>query len=218
MIIDTGIDVTHSELQQYIDFEDVEDNDDYEDNYPVDKGYGHGTHIAGLITNGVCEEVKVYACRLGDSINCFQRALDEDFDFINMSGGGKDRLEGEIEIMTELNTKGVVITVSAGNDHTDLNKKCSYYPACYHTELNHLFVASNVDKTGALQPSSNYATWTIPEMGVDIISTYPHNRHIRMTGTSQSSAILMNKKLKELCQTMGGRLEKKIIEQIERSK
>jgi len=195
MMIDTGVSLSHPEIASHM----VQDD-------PLDfiVLHDHGNHIAGIILKDTCKEVKLHSCNYyhhtkykstSDFSNeCFKRALDLKVDYINYSSGGKEFLAEEKELIQKLLKRGVKIVVAAGND--GLNRP-NYYPAKY--ELLGLIVVGNLDKNGLRHYTSNYGfkdmVW---EIGTDIVSTLPNGTGM-MTGTSQSTAVKMNKLLKEAC-------------------
>lgn len=191
--IDTGVDLSHSEIKEHIIMQDEVANTD---------NWGHGTHIAGLILKDVCPEVKLISCRyfpqieaMETSNKCFEQALKLHVDFINYSSGGTATNEKERRLLLKLQQKGVTLLVAAGNNGRE---NPDYYPAKYG--FKNMIIVGNLDETGQRHYTSNYGykrmVW---EMGTDIKSTLPNGEFGYMTGTSQATAIHLNKLLKRLC-------------------
>lgn len=197
MVIDSGVDAWHKDIQSHVVNPFGDDWYDW---------HGHGTHIAGLVVKDTCPSVKLYSCKyihnskyemnLENTIKCFQRAYDEHMDFINYSSGGAEYSTEEFNIFKKLSVRGTVITAAAGNEHNDITK-IPYYPASYG--FANVIVVGNLDGT---QPAYS-SNWGFPGMvwehGTGVRSTLPNNNYGMMSGTSQATAIYMNKLLKKRC-------------------
>jgi len=208
MMIDTGIDADHKLLKDYVDRSrsvDLEDGDD--------QGDAHGTHVAGLIVYGrtideghpvgLCHRVRIISCNKlhrdnSDIPACLDLALKMGVQYINISGGGDKAMPLERTLMQELDSKGVVIVMAAGNENNDLAEK-PYYPASY--KLKHSIVVANGTDREHKALTSNYGTDVVWEWGSDVLSTAPMDRFDRMTGTSQAAPIRLHKILMSLCET-----------------
>lgn len=195
MEVDTGVDLSHPQIKSHIVNANKIDNKDIN---------GHGTHIAGLILKDVCSEVKLISCKYfyepwefehKSSTMCFQQAIELKVDYVNFSAGGKPIIQKEKETLEILAKSGVIILVSAGNDG---EKNPNYYPAKYG--IKGVIVVGNLLANGDRSPSSNYGfkdmVW---EVGTRIFSTLPNGEFDFMTGTSQATAIHLNKLLRERC-------------------
>lgn len=205
MVIDTGVDLSHPEIRSHI--KENTNTDDYIDII------GHGTAMSSLVLKDTCPEVELVSCRYYDpslkdliqrSNNCFQRALIENIQYINYSSYGKNSNEQERNILTKLSDKGVIITVSAGNDGRNLinplTKECERsYPSCYL--LKNVYIVQNIDENGNLVESSNYINHpnTRSEMGLNVPVLAPNNGTTQTTGTSPATAKYMNRLLLQRC-------------------
>ena len=203
--IDSGVDVSHSQIAKHVN---KADNILNSENY-IDQ-MGHGTHIAGLILNHVCPEVKLISCKFinhsGDNdadtkmVNCLERAIIEKPDFINISAGGTNPIDLEYNAMKRI-PQNIKIIVAAGNEHSDL-KKYGYYPASYNL-INEIIVGALSEDYKRL-PESNYGridmVW---EVGEHVLSTLQGDKWGYKTGTSQATAIHTNKLLLEECRKIG---------------
>ena len=146
-IIDTGLDFTHEELQGINIIKGhnyIEQNDD-----PIDD-YGHGTHVAGIITAktnnakgvaGIASNTTIIPIRV---IGAFQGGTDADVaaaiieaaitrqaPIINMSFGYNDKnpSQTEIDALTAAYNAGRILIAAAGNDDADIDSIGSFPPS-----------------------------------------------------------------------------------------
>lgn len=212
MVIDTGITASNLNLDPYIDKDDMTKHP----NSYTDFHYtGHGTIMAGLIVKNVCKQVKLYSCNYWIEdfpentynphlLACFQRAIDEHMNIINFSGGGQKQNDDEENLLKKMLENGKTFLVTAaGNEGTNLGKKCEgYYPACY--KMKNLVLVGNVDET-TVRPynKARHSNYGYPGMvwrgGQQIKGTGPGNRDRFMDGTSVSAAVYTNSLLNYLC-------------------
>jgi thermitase len=193
-VLDTGIDQSHEDLGGKVVAEV-----NFTDSPTPHDIYGHGTHIAGIISansnNGVGISGVVPECRLmnikiaDDKGKCQPSALaegivwasDNGANVINISVGFREpssELANAIDYAWE---RGAVLTVAAGNHGTE----CPVYPAYYE---NCIAVAAT-RQDGTLAPLSNYGIWVdVAAPGFNIYSTLPDNGYDYKTGTSFATA------------------------------
>lgn len=156
---------------------------------------GHGTNVTGLITQGVQDLnycvilIKAYSFRTHKFNQYVPEALEysltQNVQIINLSGGGQDPIEKERIAILKLLSQNVTIVVAAGNDQANFDEKCNYYPACYDSRIRVI---------GSFADSSNYGT----QVDVYLNGTDQIGFGIKMSGTSQATALYTNKILKEL--------------------
>lgn len=213
MVIDTGITASNLNLDPYVDKDDMlKHPNSYTDFYYNN----HGTFIAGLVVKDVCKQVKLYSCNykaeyeyIGYNPNllaCFQRAVDEHMNIVNYSGGGPKPNDEEKEVLTTMLKDGKTFFITAaGNEGTNLGKKCEgYYPACYH--LKNMVIVGNIDETSTQRPynRAEHSNYGYPGMvwrgGMEIKGIVAGNKNRTMNGTSASAAIYTNSLLKYLCE------------------
>lgn len=171
----------------------------FTDDGTVDDNHGHGTNVSYLIDLNAmeaeyCQIICKYhaAGQSGHSnannlVKCIQHGIDQDVDFINISGGGYDEYETERAAIGKALNKGIVVVVAAGNDGIKLEpfslfEGCRYYPACYYPQIVVVGSGSgprNHDKF------SNYGSAV--DMWVSGVRKCDDQGNC-MTGTSQSTA------------------------------
>jgi len=187
---------------------------------PLNDENGHGTHISGLINQNAHSgdfclvAIKYYSDaysgvqNLANFRKAIQYALNIKVDFINFSGGGGALDLGEKATINKLLDRGTTIVVAAGNEQSDLDERCDFFPAC---DDKRLIVVGNMcelddedcawtdsSHTMRRSPSSNFGAYvTRWEMGNNVESTLPGGRKGRMTGTSQAAAIATGKLIRE---------------------
>ena len=156
--VDSGIDYDHPDLvgSMYSVSKEVRDrigggeygynatyNYSHDETKPLD-GFGHGTHVAGIIaaqwnnqgTSGAANGVKLLACKSGinesgscgyeEAIKCYEylsRAIDEGVDVrvINNSWGSESTYGALNLVITELGKKGAISVFASGNNSKDVD-------------------------------------------------------------------------------------------------
>lgn len=193
-IIDTGY--THSEkVDKYLC---VGEHVSFVDDSPFQDTVGHGTNIAGLITNGLDPNkyciviVKFFKGPKGSAkvVESILYALTQKVSYMNLSLGGQRQYEAEKQAIIKALNSGVKVAAAAGNDGKNLDLDCYYYPACYNDVLKNPrfhIVGSN---TISWHRYSNYGS----------IVKYREDGTNKglppQTGTSQATAIHLNKWIK----------------------
>ncbi len=177
-VLDTGIDSNQPELSAKIT-----GKKDFSGS-GIDDGFGHGTHIAGIIaaatnnsvgTAGVCPGCNLIIGKILDDegygpdsavAEGIIWAADNGAKVINMSLGGTSGQDIKCEAVKYAWDKGVIMAAAAGN----FGNKTVNYPA--HCE-NVIAVAST-DNKDALSSFSTYGTWVdVAAPGSVIYSTLP---------------------------------------------
>ena len=180
---------------------------------PLQDVNGHGTHIAGLISSTAGDgdyclvSISYYDGRLpgnknlANLVNALQYAVNIKVDFINLSGGGAIPDKKEFKAIENALKRHTKVVVAAGNEKSDLDKKCDYFPACYDSRLVVVGNLQDVNSNISRSPSSNYGNVvTRWEIGTNVLSTLPGGRSGRMSGTSQACAIASGKLIRERLQ------------------
>ncbi|MCL1819487.1 MAG: S8 family serine peptidase [Oscillospiraceae bacterium] len=175
--------------------------DFYDDNCDPMDGFGHGTHVAGIIgavgnnfigTAGVCWNVKMAALKIGGSskklstsaaIKAISFARENGIKILNNSWGSK-AFSNTLKLAIE-RYDGLFID-SAGNNGTD-NDLYPSYPASYDSK-NIISVAA-VGFNNHLAPFSNYGAVSvdIAAPGINILSTTLNGTYGYKSGTSMAA-------------------------------
>jgi hypothetical protein len=217
-VIDVGIDNTHPDLEGMLTQNEAEMQngmdddgnclvDDFEgydfaeeDNQPLDPVNGHGTHIAGIITDGDPPgtlELLSIKSHQDDGLGLLFEALcgiyyarDQEAQVVNLSWGYQGLpspvLENAIRRAGE-NCRTLFVA-SAGNDTTN-NDLIPHYPSGF--DLDNLISVAALDiSESALADFSNYGIQTvdIAAPGTRIFSTVPGGGYDFRDGTSMAAA------------------------------
>ena len=196
-VIDTGLKTDFENLSQYLcktgSYNFVNDNED------IYNTHGHGTNVAYLITRNLdptkyCLLIYKYYSNSGggynnsqNEIRSFHAANMMGAQYINYSGGGDDPAlaeEQEVKIALSRNAR---LVVAAGNNGLTICTLAKYYPACYPTQSNNFYVVGNCTN-GQWVSSSNRG----PGVNRCRNGMGQGPDRLKMSGTSQSTAIFMN--------------------------
>ena len=196
-IIDTGIDIYHEYLSEYMDTNNMWDFTEntskiYSSENPLE--YAHGTHIAGIIANTArensVENIKILPLRVfnngvaytSDIIAAIDYAAAKGAKIINCSFGSTQENPILEEVMAN---SGSLFICAVGNNRRDLIKKPSY-PANYN--LPNIISVASVNPDGGFSYFSNYGeNIDIAALGRNIWSSLPENERGALTGTSMSA-------------------------------
>lgn len=201
-IIDTGIDLNHSDLKGAVkdaknftsgDLNDVTDN------------VGHGTHVAGCIGArrngkgivGVAPECELYIAKAFDdngfaktdsivsSLNWLRK---NKVDVINMSFSSKETSEKEYTAIKSCYNDGIILVAAAGNDGPDCEKDSNIgYPA----KFNEVIAVTAVDiNKNAAEFSSCGTEAQVAAVGKEVLSTYKNNKYAVLSGTSMATPLI----------------------------
>lgn len=227
-IIDTGIDLTHPDLNVVSDISFVKKvktgNDDN----------GHGTHVAGIAAAldndfgvvGVAPGARLYAVKVLDStgsgsISQVIAGIDWvtrnslKIDVANLSLGCFCHSNALHKSIQKSISKGVSFVVAAGNTASDAS---NFEPSSYPEVIAVSAIADTDGKCGGLGPSSDsgvddsFASFSnfgsvidIAAPGVNILSTYKGGTYAVLSGTSMASphvagaiAVYLHDKLRDL--------------------
>jgi subtilisin family serine protease len=201
-VIDTGI-IMYPGLDRYLckgkhfDFTDT----------GLEDTVGHGTNIAGILQgymnpNKECLVIyKVYngGIKFHYSNQALRRLVIDKIKFANLSFGGLQQESTERNALQEALNAGVVIAVAAGNENTDLNKDCSYFPVCYHFHGPNAYNFHTVGNSGAFN-SSNYGDKVITDWadGMHVCAGYDaRGTLLCSSGSSQSTPKVLGKLIQD---------------------
>lgn len=170
-------------------------------NKPQDH-HGHGTHISGIILNGLekTKNIKILPLQffsesttskqnIINTAQAIKYAVKMGADIINYSAGGGRPNDIEKAAINLAEENDVLLIAAAGNESSN-NDRSPYYPANYHNK-NIISVAS-IDKKDRKVSSSNYGLDSIDLFapGHSIQSIGLNNTRIKLTGTSQATAFV----------------------------
>lgn len=175
---------------------------------PMDDN-GHGTHVAGTIgavgnngvgVAGVNWQVRLMGLKFldRDGAGSLAGAIDA-IDYMvamknrgvnirvsNNSWGGGGYSGPLFSAIERANNAGIVFAAAAGNESND-NDASPSYPASY--DVPNVVSVAAVDAERNLANFSNFGATSvdIAAPGVQILSTYPGNRYVKLSGTSMAT-------------------------------
>lgn len=191
-VIDTGIDLTHSDLSSQI----VGQYNAIRPGYSATDDNGHGTHVAGTIAAidnrtgviGVGPALDLYAVKvldrngsgwISDIIEGIDWAVDRNVDVINLSLGSDSNVTALHDAVIRAYNRGVTVVAAAGN-----NGGSVIYPAAYPEVI----AVSAVDSSNRITSwSSRGSAVDIAAPGASIYSTYKGNSYATLSGTSMAT-------------------------------
>lgn len=199
-ILDSGIDPRHPLLRRAYaggidlvdgddDPTDVKDATDNDGDGLIDEGFGHGTHVAGII-HLVAPEAKLLAVRVLDSdgrgslfdiATGVRWAMEHGAKVINMSLGslrGSDALQNAL---AEAEARGIVVISSAGNWGAES-------PVEFPAKSSHVAAIAAVDVAAVPASFTSFGhNIALSAPGVGVRSTYPGGGYRLWSGTSMSA-------------------------------
>jgi thermitase len=203
-VIDTGIDLEHPIFAGHLapadEWKDFVDGDatPQEVGTTADRGYGHGTGVAGIILQ-VAPKATILPLRVlgqngaGDLDNvvaAIDWAIEKGAQVINLSLGAAQNQESLMAEVQYAASKKVYVVASAGNDAT---LEGITFPAAttYWDGLRgFVFGIASVNSNDILSSFSNYG-WDLFGLapGESIFSAFPGNSTASFTGTSFAAPI-----------------------------
>lgn len=201
-VLDTGVDGEHPFLiANMVPGYDFIDNDadpreerlglDSNENGSLDEGWGHGTHVAGILKT-IAPRVSIMPIRVADSdgradvFNIVQGivfAIFNGADIINLSMSIDDPSPLLEEWLKLAKFANVVVVTSAGNDNSGTLK----FPS---TESEVITVTS-VGPDNVKSPFSNYSKYVdVAAPGEMIVAPLPDGLYIGRSGTSMATPMV----------------------------
>ncbi len=194
-VIDTGIDLTHPDLQANIKggYNAIDPSKSANDDN------GHGSHVAGIIAAvdntagviGVAPQASLYAVKALDSggsgywsdiIEGVQWSVSNGMQVINMSLGAKSAPGALHDAIIAAYNSGIVIVAAAGNSGPKPGSVM--YPAKYAEVIA---VAATDSKDAVPKFSSRGPEVEIAAPGASVYSTYKNGGYATLSGTSMAS-------------------------------
>lgn len=199
-VLDTGFQLSHPSLSgrftangyDFVDDDTVpaESRNRVDDDADgrTDEGWGHGTHVAGVVA-AVAPGSRIMPLRVLDdegtgfvwtTAEAIRWASGRNADVINLSLGtaaDSDLLEDAVEDAEE---DGVVVVASAGND----NRSQKQWPAADDDAL----AVASVTTTDTRSSFSNFGPWVdVAAPGQGIVSSFPLSVYAKWDGTSMAT-------------------------------
>ena len=136
-VIDSGIDRDHELLEGRIDTAKSINLADGAANSKFDDTYGHGSHVAGIITQATPSQVKIMAVRVFDdyqmsSLSLITMGIDyareQKADIMNMSLGHTSPTDKELDFINDTMQKSVeegsTLFAASGNENNNVSTSC----------------------------------------------------------------------------------------------
>ncbi|MCW2279206.1 S8 family peptidase [Heliophilum fasciatum] len=197
-ILDTGIDRSHPDLKPNIHggYNFINNTKQFDDDN------GHGTHVAGIIAGtdngvgivGVAPQAQIYALKVlnnrgvGSDRNIIaglEWSIINKMDVINLSFGSSKSNAQVRDALVKVKKAGIVAVAAAGNDANKNGTDTVDYPGRWSDLV--ITVAAVDQHLQRASFSSQGPEVMLAAPGVDILSTYPNNRYVRLSGTSMAA-------------------------------
>jgi subtilisin family serine protease len=123
---------------------------------------------------------------LGDAILAMQFAAARGAKIINASWGGTGCSEALGNAFVDLNNKGILLVVAAGNSGADIDET-AFYPAVYNLPGQITVSASDSSDLVPAWSNTGFKNAHLTAPGVEIVSTAFGGRYVSMDGTSMAS-------------------------------
>ncbi len=173
----------------------------------VNDDHGHGTAMAGIIaaeTNnrqgiaGVMWQASLMPLKaldstgsgaISDVVEAIDFATSHGAAVINCSFGTEAFSQALLDAINHASLSGALVVASAGNNGWDLSQT-PYYPAGY--SASNLIAVAATNNADQLATFSNYGANNvhIAAPGIDVLTTYPNNRYVTLTGTSATAPLV----------------------------
>jgi Subtilase family/Carbohydrate binding domain len=203
-VVDTGIDLEHPIFAGHLapadEWKDFVDGDatPQEEGTTADRGYGHGTGVAGIILQ-VAPKATILPLRVleqngaGDLDNvvaAIDWAIEKGAQVINLSLGAAQNQESLMTEMQYAASKKVYVVASAGNDGVLQGITYPAATAFWDGTRGFVFGIGSVNSGDILSSFSNYG-WDLFGLapGESIFSAFPGNSTASFTGTSFATPI-----------------------------
>lgn len=209
-ILDTGIDLTHPDLNVYHEKTFVPGTSSADDDN------GHGTHVAGVAAAkdnaigvvGIAPDARLWSIKVLDSSGAgsisdiiagidYVTSHSDEIDVVNLSFGCECSSPALDAAINNAVQAGIVFVVAAGNDHKDAS---SFSPARNPNVIAVSAMTDSDGKCGGQGTSTKYgnddtfASFSnygdpidMVAPGVGILSTYSDGKYAQLSGTSMAA-------------------------------
>jgi thermitase len=197
-VLDTGVDTSHPALAGHLvdgyDFVDNDDDPSEVGTAGVDRGYGHGTFVSGLVAL-TAPDARIMPVRvldpsgMGDVWRLAKSmvwAASNGANVINLSLGTYTRTHVANELISNLsaNGRGVVVVAAAGNAASNLPQ----FPA--GEGGSRLLSVAATTPLDTLALFSDFGSWVdVAAPGAGIWSTIPGGQYATWSGTSMATGL-----------------------------
>ncbi|MEX2543075.1 MAG: S8 family serine peptidase [Trueperaceae bacterium] len=200
-VVDTGVDLYHPGLSEALapqsDWWDFFDDDalPHEDGSYGDRGYGHGTNVAGIVRQ-IAPRATILPLRVlgpngqgdvADLSSAIDWAVSRGADIINLSLGADHRIQAVDKALRNAAQSGVFVFTSTGNT----GDRDVTYPATSTFNGVEADAMVNVTSVGASDEKSDFATYhrqiELAAPGEDIFGPAPEERMAAWSGTSMAA-------------------------------
>jgi len=163
----------------------------------------HGTHVAGIIAadprygsiEGMAPQAQIIPAQfiandgggsLGDAVLALQYSANRGAKIINASWGGAPCVASLRNTFLELQNRGILVVVAAGNDGRDIDVYPEF-PASFNISTQITVAASSVTDFMTAWSNSGFSLVHLAAPGERILSTVPGNSTAYMDGTSMAA-------------------------------
>ncbi|MBV2167394.1 MAG: S8 family serine peptidase [Bdellovibrio sp.] len=163
----------------------------------------HGSHVAGIIAadprfgsvEGVAPQAQIIPAQfiandgggsLGDAVLALQYSASRGAKVINASWGGAPCVASLRNTFQELQNKGILVVVAAGNDGRDIDVYPEF-PASFNIGTQITVAASSMSDFMTSWSNSGFEFVHVAAPGEHILSTVPGNTTAYMDGTSMAA-------------------------------
>jgi subtilisin family serine protease len=164
---------------------------------------GHGTHVAGIIgadpqfgpIEGLAPKAQIIPAQfiandgggsLGDAVLAMQYAASRGANIINASWGGAPCVSSLRNAFEELQNRGILVVVAAGNSGRDIDVYPEF-PASFNLSNQITVAASSMSDFMTSWSNSGFQLVQVAAPGERILSTTPGNNSAYMDGTSMAA-------------------------------
>lgn len=224
-IIDTGLDINHPAFENTKIHcrEDRNCKDEHGHGTHIASLIIGGEWVKNRPTKSVCADIELYPCKytkddseaprsidlVESTFICIKEAVKLKVDIIVYASSGYGFNEKEYNIIKAAWDNKIIFATAAGNGSDSLEES-PMFPAMYrftyrvpeyskYPPLGNVYVVGALTKKHERFVKSNYGPGLMWERGTQVMGALPNKKMGIMEGTSQATALFVNKKLLQLC-------------------